>query len=449
MKVLNFDWTDKHSVRWFVLLVDGHEGPYSLNRLIGYHSKGTLKLEEKIWCEGLVEPVSLRIAIDRANAVEEEVPPPLPPLPTQEESQKEPESIELPPIPKIKEEKKISLQRWIGILLGILSFFLITIVILIKSHETISLERPPKMPAETFERVKHAMVFEGWGKKIFFKEFLPPDYSEVWFYTNSFQSCEVSLVLRSIDEKLLSVDNSKVVAHSNGRLSRHFVHFRKLNFSKGTKIIPGLYDADIKAYDCEWDGWIPWAANLSKNPQQEYISRTKVILFSRGPDEFNRILSKLAQKKLEEEQRTLHAHDAFWQDLQQKWQTLLAMTLQIEQIFIDHLKNDRAKFSQLESKYSSQYGTFLTAFLEANEAYFMKAPRDFKWKRDYSAELKTTTLKLGELSAQSLEEIQELQKNPKKIKSWTKDFYQRFDQFKDFLNKKIIEISEDRSSQKP
>ena len=93
MTLSNFDWTDKTSVKWFILPPTGHEGPYSLEVLIG---KKTSQ-EIKIWAEGLSSPVILKIAIqnsqtDKAN---NDLLPDLPLLPTEQDIHED----SVPPLP--------------------------------------------------------------------------------------------------------------------------------------------------------------------------------------------------------------------------------------------------------------------------------------------------------------------------------------------------------------
>lgn len=84
MTLSNFDWTDKDSVKWFVLLPTGHEGPYSLDALIRSYEQKRLAVDVKIWAEGLSDPILLKDVLNRQN--EDIVPdvPDLPPLPEED-----------------------------------------------------------------------------------------------------------------------------------------------------------------------------------------------------------------------------------------------------------------------------------------------------------------------------------------------------------------------------
>jgi hypothetical protein len=59
MTLSNFAWTDKTSVKWFIMLPTGHEGPYSLLSLM----KRKMSPEVKVWAEGLPEAILFKIAV--------------------------------------------------------------------------------------------------------------------------------------------------------------------------------------------------------------------------------------------------------------------------------------------------------------------------------------------------------------------------------------------------
>jgi hypothetical protein len=89
MTLSNFDWTDKTSVKWFIMLPTGHEGPYSLLSLI----KRKISPEVKVWAEGLSSSVLFKIAVKNSQEIiKEDV---------------EVAEDEIPPIPVITEEVEI------------------------------------------------------------------------------------------------------------------------------------------------------------------------------------------------------------------------------------------------------------------------------------------------------------------------------------------------------
>jgi hypothetical protein len=118
MKLSNFDWTDKDSVKWFILLPTGHEGPYSLNQLFQMVGQKKLSPSVKVWAEGLTGGISLNeisAQVESAPAIPDLPPLPeddIPPLPIEDAPPKVP-----PPSPNVPEVKKSSTRSIVPSLL--------------------------------------------------------------------------------------------------------------------------------------------------------------------------------------------------------------------------------------------------------------------------------------------------------------------------------------------
>ena len=465
MTLSNFDWTDKDSVKWFILGPLGHIGPYSLSQLEDLLKIKKLTEDVKVWAEGLPDGVELKLALRSSHVAPEaeETPPELPPLPTEE----------LPPIPEnpasevvddstppdmdfpLEEAgsgKKIPAWAFIAFVVMLMGIF--TLNGFISNQETLSITRQPKMSMDLYERIQKDNPFISWDKAIFFKEYLTDDHSHIWLVTSSFHTCDVAARFTSLDGKVLSMEEEKISFKTAGKLSNHIVEFSSLDFSQGNKIIPGLYEMDVKATNCEWNGMMAKLMNKFMGPPAEYVARTKVVLFSKGAQEFNTVLDKLLQKKMEIELRQQNESDLFWQDLQQKLETLQAITLQIEQHVLDFLQNDPGKFKQnvkpMVNEYTRKYGSFLTSFVIENENYFKDLKYEGKGssqKKSYELMVKLTSKKIGLESMKFIEEFQGIKKNPgpseiKLIQSRVKNI---FSSIKSEIGQKIIQVSEDRS----
>jgi hypothetical protein len=418
MKLSNFEWTDKDSLRWFIMLPSGHEGPYSLESLKNRCQQKKISLESKIWSEGLPDTVSIKEALYHFEAsknvpavptIQEEVPPipgedipPLPPLPQEE-------------VPIQKAKSPVS---FVGPVLGVvilLSFYLFYVQWL-KGQEKFTIHRQSKMSLELQERIQKEMQFDGWDKKIFFKEFVPSDLSVIWFVTSSFQACEVEAEFTSVKDKLLSFKTSEVSFKSRGLLNNHIVELSRFEFISGTKVIPGLYEVDIRAKSCEWDGLIPNVANSFSEPDKEYLARTKVVLFPQGAQEFNLLLERLIAKKIEMIRKAQSTENVFWQEMVEKLQTLEAISLQIEQFFMELLEKDARKFPQNLKEgvqvYTRQFGHTLTSFVISNEDDFNKMPTDGAAKiselKDYENMIKLMSKEIGLESMKIIERLQSL-----------------------------------------
>src|SRR5690606_7757173 len=194
--------------------------------------------------------------------------------------------------------------------------------------------------------------------------------------------------------------------------------------------------------------------NGFSEPDESYKATTKVVLFSKGAREYNTVLEKLLKKKLDKEQKIYNANELFWQDLQQKLETLQAVTLQVEQLLLDLLEKDARKFLKnlppTVQEYTQKYGAFLTSFVVENEAYFKNLNPDIKGisiKRNYEHMVKQSSTKLGLETMKLIEEFQKMKKNPKRVElnQYKERIKKLYGQIKKEINEKIIQISEDRS----
>lgn len=462
MTLSNFDWTDKTSVKWFILLPTGHEGPYSLEHLAALLEKKKLGAEVKIWTEGLSDGVSLKNALLPRAAVQveevEELPPDLPPLPEEDVPPvpvvEEVKDVSAPPeIPVVRTKKAVTFPVWAFV--SIIAFCMLFFVFgnMVKNQEKFEIRRLPKMTLALHEKILAENKFDGWSKKIFFKEYLPDDHSHIWLVTTSFQNCDVEATFSSIKDKLLAVQDEKILFKTSGKLSGHIVEFSSFEFLGGNKIVPGLYEMDVRASNCEWDGIVPKVMNRFSAPDDEYVGRTKVVLFSKGASEFNVILDRLIKKKIEIDLKEQNQNEVFWQDLQQKLETLNAITLNIESHFLDFLEGGQAGFAKdlkpMVDKYTRQFGSFLTSFVVDNENYFKNLNPEIEGaskKRNYEIMVRLATKRIGLESMRFIEEFQQKKKPSKKdIESYSERVKKTFFAIKNDLNSKIIQVSEDRS----
>jgi hypothetical protein len=210
---------------------------------------------------------------------------------------------------------------------------------------------------------------------------------------------------------------------------------------------------DIRASHCEWDGIVAKVMNKFSSPNDEYLARTKVVLFSKGASEFNTVLDRLIKKKLEIELREQNQNELFWQDLQQKIETLNAITLNIETHFLDFLNTGPSQFAKkfpvMKDQYTRQFGSFLSSFVIENENYFKNLHPEVKGasqKRNYELMVRMASKKIGLESMKFIEEFEQKKKPTKKdIASYVDRVKKVFSSIKNDLSSKIIQISEDRS----
>jgi hypothetical protein len=462
MTLSNFAWTDKTSVKWFIMLPTGHEGPYSLLSLM----KRKMSPDVKVWAEGLPEAILFKIAVKKSQEIIEEVikvtepaeEDEIPPLPV---PSREIEFI--PPVPDtrsyeektdIAPEKNYKFQKLVGLVLGVTLVVFFGLKEWVKTQEVFSFNRAAGMSTELYERINSHFKFDGWEKKIFFKEYVPADMSRIWLVTSSFQTCQIEASFSSVKEKLLSNKDEKIIFRASARLKDHLAEFSSFNFVSGHKILPGLYEMDLKAHSCSWDGLAPKWGNLFKAADPTYVTRMKVVLYHKGNVEFISVLDQLINKKIKTELKTQNQEELFWQDYQQKLQTLLAISLQIEQLLLDFVEsppvNFRKNLKTAVDKYTRNYGLFLTEFVVANEKYFNELEKseisDLINTRDYENIIRINSKNIGLESMKLIEQLQTW-KNPNKkdLARIETKIIQKFETLKGSLNQRIIEMTEDRT----
>ena len=439
------------------MLRTGHEGPYSLESIM----KRKVSLDVKVWAEGLSTPLTLKMAIENSQKIlekpsENDEIPPLPDLPEEEEG--------IPPIPDLSPEISDQvedipvldpkLKKYLGLVFGVLFLFIFGLKQWVKNQETFTISRATGMGPELFKQINADFQFERWDKKIFFKEYAPADMSHIWLVTSGFQECQVEASFTSLKGKLLALKDDKISFKSVTKLKGHIAEFSQFDFSSGNKILPGLYEMDLKATGCVWDGLGPRLGNLFKSPEASYVTRMKVVLYHKGNVEFNLILDKLIRKKLALEVKDQNLEELFWQDLQQKLQTLVAITLQIEQLFLELLERPpgdlKKNLKMTVDKYTQKFGSTLTEFVVQNEKYFQELKKsevsNLSQKRNYEDLVRLTSKNIGLESMKIIEQLQgwkkptqnDLSKMEIKVKH-------QFEALKKGLNQRLIQITEDRT----
>lgn len=446
MTLSNFNWTDKDSNRWFILLPTGHEGPFSLTKISELSKKKRFAPGIKIWAEGLNQPIDLADALSRSETIPEVEVPIL-------EEQLDDEGP--PPIDHLIGEKVTPPQKSRTLLyaIGLSLIFLGSVSYFIGSQEQFQFHRLPKMSIDLFERIRSENTFSGWSKELFLKEYTPEDHSLIWLVSSSYQTCKIEATFSSIKDRLLSMEEDKIVFRTGGLLKNHIVEFSSFDFEIGSRIVPGLYEMDLKATDCAWDGFLPQLMNRFRDPGSDYVARMKVILFSKGAIEFNRNLDNLLNQKREREEREKNQEMFFWQDLQQKLHTLEAMTLQIEQHFVDFIESQGSFKNRLEEMieiYAKKYGSFLSSFVLENEKFFKAYDSSgISKKREYELVIRLMSKKIGLESMKFIEQLQALKNDPnkKEIQMLSKKLKSTFQKIKTELNGKLSEVEKDLESQ--
>ena len=438
------------------MLPTGHEGPYSLEELEKRLADRKLPPSVQVWREGLPVAISLTDVLSEiAGPADDEIPPPLPPLPVDEEEET-PEMPEISLMDTYEEPKRSFKALPVPVIVGGFAILLVVFGLYqwMRDKEKFEIRRYPKMTLELHKKIETDLKFEGFDKKIFFHEYASPDLTHIWLVTTGFQRCDVETVFRSVKDRLLTMTDEEVELVSRGKLSGHVAELNVFEFRKGVKIIPGLYEMDVKAVRCEWDGVVARLRNMFSSPEKEYSATTRVVLYPRGAEEFQDVLGQLLKKKEELKNQTQNQKQLFWDDLQMKFQTLHAMAMQIEQHFLDFLdkgaRDFRPRLTVMTAQYTKKYGQALTEFVVDNEGYFAGLQnselRPFLIEKDYEGIVRTSSKQLGLESMKVIEKLQTMKKpTDKDLKTMRPQVLKSFEQLKAKLNQLLVGVTEDRS----
>ena len=162
----------------------------------------------------------------------------------------------------------------------------------------------------------------------------------------------------------------------------------------------------------------------------------------------------MIRKKLALEVKDQNLEELFWQDLQQKLQTLVAITLQIEQLFLELLEKppgDLKKNLKVSvDKYTQKFGSTLTEFVVQNEKYFQELKKseisNLSQKRNYEDLVRLTSKNIGFESMKIIEQLQSWKKpNQNDLSKMEIKVKHQFEALKKGLNQRLIQITEDRT----
>ncbi len=464
MTLPNLNRTDKDSIKWFILLPSGHEGPYSLNHLSRLRDKKKLSPMVRVWCEGLAKALSLEDALKlevlpslttTAQGVpgqEYEVssfgdlPPPVPLEVTENVSY---ESSKSPLRETVRNSAPIS--RLAVAVVALVGGVVVGMLLYSKSREEFAFRRWPRMTPELHQRILREHRFDGWTKPIFFKEYLPRDHSQIWLVTSGFQACDVQAVFTSVPDRLLALSDEKVSFVARGQLAGHVAELAEFDFRDGTKLVPGLYEMEVKATQCKWDGVLPKIMSFFQGPPSEYLARTKVVLYSGGSLAFHETLAKLLKKKEERIIQEKGQAALYWQDLQQKFETLEAITLQVEQHFLDFLDappgTHKARTKAMVDDYTRKYGAFLTSFvLELERGQRSRPGTGAAMEANYELLIRMTAKKIGLESMKFIEEFLGTKSVPslKQQAQFRSRIRSSYGLLKKEINQKLVQVSLDQ-----
>lgn len=287
-----------------------------------------------------------------------------------------------------------------------------------------TLERPKSVSVSEFRELK--TLFENTPVPVPLPRLLNSlDFKKISLVDRSDQNCSYSLNFFSDASQNLSQE--KIAFTAEAQSYQHWVVFERFDFRDGQRLIPGHYEVNLQRSACRPVGW---KGVFERNHSDTSLS-FKQTFFSTSQADLEKSLELLAKKKLREAQRSQIATIDAWKEINEKFRTLKALSVQISQDF--KLLGDRRvkwplRVQKTVQTYTLRYGSFLSGFLEANEA-------DFKRLGELEIPMKLELLgraplivgfaqRLGLISSQLLEKVDRKGVTPNRVDldQWLKEF---------------------------
>jgi hypothetical protein len=279
------------------------------------------------------------------------------------------------------------------------SFFaLFALLYIILYYRTYSgnFSRPAKMSLTDYNNLSY--IAENASSKNEFGFSIAKDKSKIWVVTNNPYVGRVVLKMKSLKGKVLTSKDIELT--SSAVLKGKVAEFANFEFQKGQKIIDGYYEIEVLT---PTKLEIPMVAKLfpKKNRQFRFIDQK--LISGMNTSEFDSVLSKFNNKKAKND-------TVFWEELSQKYRTLMAITQQIKDsisnIFFLNPDNWESNVQEYEQTYLRKYGTYFTNFVVENEqAYESYEKRSFTNKVEvisHYTRLSKIAKEVGQQSATAL-----------------------------------------------
>jgi len=280
-------------------------------------------------------------------------------------------------------------------------------------------------------------------KNWLFKLIVDKEKGKLYVAANKSDHAKLTVHMRGTPDKLLSLENSEMMATLD--LNDYFGSSAELTLNVGTSIAYGEYQVDISG---RTSGWRPRLMSLLKtwpvfkdmtfvkfyNP--EVIYRGQLMVFNGSQKQF--------EEKLAEFNRAIENKKVLpMKDQLQRIQSMLAFHQAIKELFVDYL--DRISKGKsiigFERKYNLEIGPALTGLIIDNNRLSVEAMNvDKEQSKKYEILMKQGK-DLGSIAADIVTRIKKINKirtNEKEVLS--KYFINRFDRLEMELNDMIQQL---------
>lgn len=395
--------------QWFIIEDNNHLGPYTERNLINMYEVGKIFDETEIWLQGMDGPTSYKVEfLDPLRGDEPEPEIELPPIPEDELKTKPVIDIDTDIQDNIKDidnEKHQKLVKKViegenldvDIIFRIFNKIRLAVVKLYNKLQSLSLKqkiippailllvvsmlfgwsyysryhrgmtRPSGMTLESYKKL--SKLTSSKSSKNQFEFTISKDKSNLWVGTNNPYYGKFSIKIESLPARTLG--NQSIIAEATGTLENKLITFDNIQFKKGKSITDGIYEVRLVSTGSLKENWI---TQLYDGPPKRIQSFSTQLLSSLSKIQFENTLSKDIKSRRSNDFN-------FWQDLQQKYETLKIMSSQINEELKKVFDHKNAPFlvrvKEFENTYTKKFGNFFTNFVISNENSY----KDIKNKR--------------------------------------------------------------------
>jgi hypothetical protein len=262
------------------------------------------------------------------------------------------------PILSLKNFKKMALKI-VSVIVGL---FIVLYLILYYQNYSGNFSRPQKMSLTDYNELTY--VAENTSKENKFGFSIAQDKSKIWVVTNNPYVGRVVLKMKSLKGRVLTAKD--IEFSSSSILKGKIAEFSEFEFQKGQKIVDGYYEIEVLT---PTKLEVPMVAKLfpEKNRQFRFIDQK--LISGMKTSEFDSMINKFNKSKAQND-------TVFWEELSQKYRTLMAITEQIKDsifnIFQLNPDNWESNVREYEQTYLRKYGTYFTNFVVENEMAYEK-----------------------------------------------------------------------------
>ncbi len=384
---------------WYIYEKDHHVGPFDESEIAQMLDSERIQSDTMIWKEGNESWAPLE-RIESLNHLlpqeedEEELPPPLPPLPVEKEEEvlefsldsEQPreqdeatDEIQVTITEDIQDHgdfetfgtyqntangplKRINWKKAGKWLLGIVSILIVALGIFWLFWD--KGERPTfsNLLANDRQRLLQTSMGDS-GSELKVSFALSKNGEQLWMASNQHRQAQVHLRLTSLKGKILATD--KVIITTQGFLKRGVAKFSKYKMEQGRALIPGAYTVEIFGHfmglhskmmtflqDIKIFNFLSFVGNYST----KFKYRRDFLLISGSKvgfeEQLKRFLSKLHSKKIKP-----------LQDMIERYRTYTALLERIIVIYKEQLKKYRTGYSVVKS-FEKSYAIQVAPLLE-------------------------------------------------------------------------------------